>query len=91
MQQIRDNLEHKCTGERFILNAARNFELGSDDINPTRIPRKGDTYNIVIDSRLFNAITDLSQNQFPSLPVQVLIPPISGETFSQTDLFTTYH
>ena len=71
---------------------AINNELGSEFINPIIILPKGDTYKIVIDARLFNAITDVSKYHFPLLPVQVPIPRINGKMFSASLILTTaYH
>ena len=91
MELILDDLEHEGTCERFRLNGARKIELASDFKYLIRILHNGDSYNIVIDARLFYAITDVSENHFRLIPVHVLISPTSGKTFIQTDLSTTYH
>ena len=91
IQQILDDLEQNGRIERVGLNAARNNELGSDISNRVIILPIGDTYNIVMDARLLNAMTDVSKYHFPLLPVQILTPRINGKICGTTDVSTADH
>ena len=90
IQQILDDLEHNGLMERVPLKAARNNKLASKYKNPIIIPFKSDTWKLVTDAGLLNALTDVSEYHFPSWRVQVLILRCSGYFFSTTNFSTAY-
>ena len=91
---LKDKLEKLLTQRKaadLIREMGDDDEIGSLFVNPKVLMPKNDYFELVIDARYLNSVTDLTNYSWPLEPVQMILTRVNGNFFSVSDLSCAYH